>query len=886
MGSITSYTYETQGDSVSYNVALNGQKNSASYLHNFDSKKVEGSKLSFTTDLPVSDIDGPYPPVSMDPTYQWVFPDVEPGQEVHSGVSFDPKLVPALFTPDFYASRTITPNKLEYPGGTQTVTLSVTPQRSEFAGVGRGITLRVWLSENSNLTSSIISVKWPTVGETENITPSIQTEQQVQCDIGNPRIGITYTLLVVISIGLKEGIGTVEYKPYSEARDSVSLGPNQTFYGKGKQSFVTDTGTWRWNTTSEHNWLISETDSRTERVILLPLSQFTRAILIRSDGSIEPSMAPIQNIGDVYTFTANIYDSIIVERDNIVIDGAGYTAQKTGSDTGITMKERNNVTIQNAVLKGYATGIELYLSKRCNVYGNRIEGDSHGPGIAMSYSEHNKVSNNTLSDNSHGIMLTQSSNNVIYGNNASYNVQGISMGNSCHNNTIAHNVVNHNDNGLLINDNGSYNLVIDSEFNYNRLAGIMMATNSFENVLSGNTIVGNNNGIDLWGNSSSNTIYHNNFMNNTAQAPSMEPLNIWDNSAEGNYWSDYNGLDLNGDGIGDTLLPYLGIDNLPLVQPWSEIRTYKVYVWRGTTYQVTTQSNSTIATLDFNISTRQINFNVTGPVGKTGYCDITIPKALLQGNPYQVSVDEKVASNVSVTDTAYETSLHFTYNLTTHRVKIVGTQVLDVVPPLVYTGPDQTVNEDTMMTFDGSGSSDNVGIVNYTWKFFDAAQKTLTGINPTYTFNTPGKYTVTLNVTDANGNMNTSSIVITVLDITPPIADAGQNQTVLQGATVTLDASKSSDNEEIIYYNWDIENGTSRTGVTVTQSYPDPGTYDVTLTVKDAAGNTGTAKITINVITYFDAYKWWIAVLGVAMVATVIGLFAWRTREKVNSTPI
>ncbi|MDH5391082.1 MAG: right-handed parallel beta-helix repeat-containing protein, partial [Candidatus Bathyarchaeota archaeon] len=158
-------------------------------------------------------------------------------------------------------------------------------------------------------------------------------------------------------------------------------------------------------------------------------------IYIRSDGSIEPSTAPIQHIGDVYTFTANIYDSIIVERDNIVVDGAGYTVQKTGSDTGITLQGRINVTIRNAVIRGFGFGfgIGLYFSNRCTLYGNRIEGNSSGPGISLSDSEYNKVLNNTLLNNGHSIMLTQSSNNVIDGNNASYNFHGIGMGDFCNN---------------------------------------------------------------------------------------------------------------------------------------------------------------------------------------------------------------------------------------------------------------------------------------------------------------------------------------------------------------------------------------------------------------------------------------------------------------------
>jgi hypothetical protein len=41
-------------------------------------------------------------------------------------------------------------------------------------------------------------------------------------------------------------------------------------------------------------------------------------IYIRADGSIDPSTAPISTVHNVtYTFTDNIYDSIVVERDNI-----------------------------------------------------------------------------------------------------------------------------------------------------------------------------------------------------------------------------------------------------------------------------------------------------------------------------------------------------------------------------------------------------------------------------------------------------------------------------------------------------------------------------------------------------------------------------------------
>lgn len=91
------------------------------------------------------------------------------------------------------------------------------------------------------------------------------------------------------------------------------------------------------------------------------------------------------------------------------------------------------------------------------------------------------------------------------------------------------------------------------------------------------------------------------------------------------------------------------------------------------------------------------------------------------------------------------------------------TIMLDTMQPTANAGANQTVNENTLVTFDGSASQDENGIASYTWTFTDITIQTLSGKNPTYTFDTPGVYTITLNVTDAAGNWATDTVVITVL---------------------------------------------------------------------------------------------------------------------------
>jgi hypothetical protein len=95
-------------------------------------------------------------------------------------------------------------------------------------------------------------------------------------------------------------------------------------------------------------------------------------IYILADGSVEPSTAPISSVDNVtYIFTSYIVDSsIVVQRDNIVIDGAGYTLQGQ-QEIGIELSYRSNVTISNVGIWGLLYGIYLW-----NSFGNTITGNT------------------------------------------------------------------------------------------------------------------------------------------------------------------------------------------------------------------------------------------------------------------------------------------------------------------------------------------------------------------------------------------------------------------------------------------------------------------------------------------------------------------------------
>ncbi len=84
-------------------------------------------------------------------------------------------------------------------------------------------------------------------------------------------------------------------------------------------------------------------------------------------------------------------------------------------------------------------------------------------------------------------------------------------------------------------------------------------------------------------------------------------------------------------------------------------------------------------------------------------------------------------------------------------------------------------------------------------------------------------------------------------DTEKPKADAGNNKEVKVGEEFTLDASGSSDNEGIVSYEWDMDNGDTKTGEEIKYSYDKSGTYEVKLTVTDDAGNKDSDTIKIEV---------------------------------------
>ncbi len=280
------------------------------------------------------------------------------------------------------------------------------------------------------------------------------------------------------------------------------------------------------------------------------------AFVIRSDGSVDPSTAPIQRVGNVYTLTDNIVGyTIAIERDNVILDGGGYTLQGNGNSIGLFIKNRNGVTVRNMKISDFHYGIwlfaEIYLSGTSasnTLSGNTLTNNDYG--IYISSSSHNVLRNNRMENNTYNFYVTGEFSNDIDDSNtvdgkpiyywvnehnktvpsdAGYvalvdctdiTVQNLNLANngqgillvSTTNSVITKNHIANTDTGIYIQD--STNNIIAENNIANNSYGIKGDTSS-NNRISSNNITKNENGIYFTMASENNIISGNTVTENT-----------------------------------------------------------------------------------------------------------------------------------------------------------------------------------------------------------------------------------------------------------------------------------------------------------------------------------------------------------------------------------
>lgn len=156
------------------------------------------------------------------------------------------------------------------------------------------------------------------------------------------------------------------------------------------------------------------------------------------------------------------------------------------------------------------------------------------------------------------------------------------------------------------------------------------------------------------------------------------------------------------------------------------------------------------------------------------------------------------------------------------------------------------VGEEIVLTSNSTGNP-----TKFTWTFSDNRERVggreLESV--IVSFPKAGEFTVQLTVENESGPSSTKPFVIVVAEV-PVVRPLKADFTVRPGATAQEPAPvgtaiRFDDNSEgrVLSWRWDMGDGTSATGPSVSHAYPRPGRYEVTLTVTNSDRSDSATKI-------------------------------------------
>jgi parallel beta-helix repeat protein len=340
-------------------------------------------------------------------------------------------------------------------------------------------------------------------------------------------------------------------------------------------------------------------------------AEASNRVYIRANGSIEPVASPISTIDNVtYRLTASVSGSIVIQRNNIILDGAGYSVQGSGSSNGVDLSHTANVTVRNTTIENFDTGIQLDSPTNDTVCGNDITGNNVG--LYLYGSSGCTIFGNNMTNNSgYALDIDSSSNCTFSGNNIAGSYYDISL--------------------YLSFDNIFYH----NNFNDSSPITASNSANAWDNGYPS----GGNHWSDFDGEDLKSGLYQN---------------------------------ETGSDGVGDQ--PYVvDTDNTDRYPLMGSFVTFDAGNWNGTSCNVDFASNSTVSDLRILDSQRTLSFNVTGLDFTSGFCRITVPNIiaedLWQGN-YTVLSNEEPLVFRNWTD-AVNTYIYVNYMHSEHEITII-----------------------------------------------------------------------------------------------------------------------------------------------------------------------------------------------------------------------
>jgi parallel beta-helix repeat protein len=456
---------------------------------------------------------------------------------------------------------------------------------------------------------------------------------------------------------------------------------------------------------------------------------------------------------------------------------------------------------------GGQEGIMIDKSHSNIFYTNNLSNNT-GEGVEIFLGNNNVFRNNTISGNggsSFAGVIANGLNNQFYENVVEYNgndgffVQGLTV-------VLEDNIITHNNrNGLYL--NSVYGYFENNSILYNSENGIYMNSGDHHNILHNSFEYNTLDGINASGATFSNYIYKNNFIDNRLltggpQGYDGSMFNYWNNSQFlGNYWSDYTTKYPSAIIIGsiwDTPYDLNGSNNAkdyyPLAYP---VEFDEPIIIDHSPAPTTGDIFTFICNVTDNIKVK--NVSVKYWFGLDDSSAINVP---MMFNASQVNYSHSISIPQGTTETLNYIYTSVDINNNWAIIGPITIQVIDNDPPTAHAGNDENIFIFEQADFDGSLSMDNIALANFTWSFvYNGSIENLNGSQPSFIFEIAGDYIVELEVFDPQGNNDTDSMWVYVVDNINPLYDAPKHPIEVnmdEEISITINVSDSSGLADVI----------------------------------------------------------------------------------------
>ncbi len=278
-----------------------------------------------------------------------------------------------------------------------------------------------------------------------------------------------------------------------------------------------------------------------------PLPELPTPIYIRGNGTVEGGAGALQQVGNTYTFLRDINETLEIQKDNVIIDGNGFSL----------MKPPEVKTDQLLTPIGWFPSIQI--SNKSNIIIKNIKFDKCYTSISVENSSNIIIIQNIMENGNEGIYMSSCTNCSIIGNE----------------------IIDNSFTGLDIQDSSLLNIAYNT-ISRNHFHGGWIAV-SYSNI-SRNNITDNSFdhfgiGLYLYGPNSNNRIFENNFINNEIglfyQGARGSSVN---NKVYSNYWSNYQDPIVNVAADAAS-----GVDQSPLTSPISTSFDPSLFPWLSPT---------------------------------------------------------------------------------------------------------------------------------------------------------------------------------------------------------------------------------------------------------------------------------------------------------------